>query len=27
VLERRGLQKTFAGRSLVWQIAGLERAH
>jgi 2-polyprenyl-3-methyl-5-hydroxy-6-metoxy-1,4-benzoquinol methylase len=26
VLERRGLQKTFAGRSLVWQVAGLERA-
>ncbi|MFL6006987.1 MAG: methyltransferase domain-containing protein [Gaiellaceae bacterium] len=27
VLERRGLRHTFAGRSLVWQIAGLERAH
>jgi hypothetical protein len=26
VLERRGLRKTFAGRSLVWQVAGLERA-
>ena len=26
VLEQRGLRKTFAGRSLVWQIAGLERA-
>ena len=25
VLERRGLHKTFAGRSLVWRIAGLER--
>jgi 2-polyprenyl-3-methyl-5-hydroxy-6-metoxy-1,4-benzoquinol methylase len=25
-LERRGLRKTFAGRSLVWQVAGLERA-
>ena len=25
VLERRGLRKTFAGRSLVWQVAGLER--
>jgi magnesium-protoporphyrin O-methyltransferase len=26
VLEQRGLRKTFAGRSLVWQVAGLERA-
>jgi 2-polyprenyl-3-methyl-5-hydroxy-6-metoxy-1,4-benzoquinol methylase len=26
VLERRGLQKTFARQSLVWQVAGLERA-
>ncbi len=26
VLERRGLRKTFARHSLVWQVAGLERA-
>jgi len=26
VLERCGLRKTYAGRSLVWQVAGLERA-
>ena len=25
VLEQRGLRKTFARRSLVWQVAGLER--
>ena len=26
VLEQRGLRKTLAGRGLVWQVAGLERA-
>jgi len=26
VLEQRGLRKTYAGRTLVWQVAGLERA-
>ena len=26
VLEQRGLRKTFTGSSLVWQVAGLERA-
>jgi magnesium-protoporphyrin O-methyltransferase len=25
VLEQRGLRRTYAGRSLVWQVAGLER--
>jgi magnesium-protoporphyrin O-methyltransferase len=26
VLEQRGLRETFARHSLVWQVAGLERA-
>jgi hypothetical protein len=26
VLEQRGLRRTYAGHSLVWQVAGLERA-